>query len=158
MCSIIISTHCSQACEGATASCLYGFRSWISQPSLTCIANLTLKFNTIIFCNCHGCSPFTNLYFYNLLVQFAFVSPCLANSDRIDYQTLTINSFKCIHLQICQSEILNPSSSFSIADEIEYIMIDPSDSQGQMYMHYTGPPGRAGIRYMRLTMYSLFVI
>ena len=119
-----------------------------------------LKIQHYNICNCHGCSPFTNLYFCNLLVQFAFVSPCLASSDisKIDYQTLTINSFKCMHLQICQSEILNPSSSFSIADEIEYIMIDPSDSQGQMYMHYTGPPGRAGIRYVRLTMYSLFVI
>jgi len=33
-------------------------------------------------------------------------------------------------------------------------MIDPSDSRGQVYLQYTGPPGRAGIRYMRLTTHA----
>ena len=40
-----------------------------------------------------------------------------------------------------------------IANDNEQIMIDPSDSRGQMYLRYTGP-GQAGIegpRYVRYT-------
>ena len=44
-----------------------------------------------------------------------------------------------IHLQVCQFETLPPSSSYAIANESEQIVVDPTDSRGQISLHYTGP-------------------
>ena len=50
-----------------------------------------------------------------------------------------------MHLQICQYEIFI-SFVHEIADEGEQIMIDPSDSRGQVYLQYRISNGR---RYVK---------
>ena len=40
---------------------------------------------------------------------------------------------------MCQFETLNPSSSYAIANESEQVVVDQSDSRGQMFLRYTGP-------------------
>ena len=50
-----------------------------------------------------------------------------------------------INLQICQTELANQGNTFTIANGGEQIMIDTTDSRGQMYLHYTGP----GPRYVK---------
>ena len=54
-----------------------------------------------------------------------------------------------LYLQICQVENMNPSNTFTIANESEQIIMDPTDRRGQMYLRYTGPgqDGR-GPRYI----------
>ena len=47
-----------------------------------------------------------------------------------------------LHLQICQFEIFDQSTTHEIADEGEQIMIDSSDSRGQVYLQYTISTGR----------------
>ena len=60
-----------------------------------------------------------------------------------------------MYLQICQAENVNSSNTFTIANGSEQIMINPSDSRGQMYLRYTGPgepgSGVAGPRYETYT-------
>ena len=57
-----------------------------------------------------------------------------------------------MYLQICQAENVNPSNTFTIANESEQIMIDPSDPRGQTYLRYTGPgQDGSGPRYVRYT-------
>ena len=57
-----------------------------------------------------------------------------------------------VYLQICQVFSFNTSDTFTIANESEQIMIDPSDRRGQMYLRYMGPgdPGVAGPRYVHI--------
>ena len=56
-----------------------------------------------------------------------------------------------LHLQICQIPNFDPTSSYDIADGNEQIMIDPSDSRGQVYLQYSGPGDNGGSpRYMEL--------
>ena len=69
-----------------------------------------------------------------------------------------------MYLQICQVYNPNTSNTFTIANENEQILTDPSDSRGQMYLSYRGPgepqSGVAGPRCVRYTrnyiyMYSI---
>lgn len=64
-----------------------------------------------------------------------------AGSDNGQVSIATKQFLFCIqiHLQVCQFETLNPSSSYAIANESEQIVVDPTDSRGQIYLHYTGP-------------------
>ena len=60
-------------------------------------------------------------------------------------------------LQICQTEN-NPMNTYVIANDNEQIIIDPSDSRGQIYLRYTGPgepgSGVAGPRYVRYAVFK----
>lgn len=49
-----------------------------------------------------------------------------------------------LHLQICQIPNSDPSTSYDIADNDEQIMIDSSDTRGQVYLQYTGPGSGGG--------------
>ena len=60
--------------------------------------------------------------------------------------------------QVCQACLLRNETRYiiyTIANESEQIMIDPSDRRGQMYLSYRGPgePSSrvAGPRYVRYT-------
>ena len=49
-----------------------------------------------------------------------------------------------LHQQVCQILNSDPSTSDDIADDNEQIIIDPSNTRGQVYLHYTGPGSGLG--------------
>ena len=58
-----------------------------------------------------------------------------------------------INLQICQAELANQNNTFTIANGVEQIIIDPSDPRGQVYLYYTGPGSRY-VKYGTIVSYS----